>query len=684
MKSKGLFSLLMVGLFLLTSLGSFIGAASAQDEPAELPDVTEFVEKLMAAAPPTVSEDGLSVANGVTPLVVVADPNPEMRDMRVPQEQWVKDAIAGTTKGAATFTITYIPAGGKDNWNEPCYEFPAAAKTAFNAAAAIWASKLQSSVPITIRACWANLGSSSILGYSGGAYIHRNFTGAPQANTWYESSLANSLNGSDLGPAYFDDHITYNSNFSWYYGTDGNTPSGKYDLVTVAAHEIAHGLNFSGSANVSGSYGYWGYSGYPYIYDKFMESSGGTKLTAYTSGSTALGTLLRSNALYWDGTNANAANGGARVKMYAPSSWSGGSSYSHLDYNTFKGTVNSMMVYAVSSGSAQHNPGPVTLGILKDMGWKTGTVVVTVPKHISPAGTITDKTPTYKWTKVAKATKYQFWVYKGTSTTPLYKYDVSNTACGTTYCTKTPTTSLALASYKWKARAYVGGVWKAWSPLKSFTIANTTGFNSQFTSNATGWSPVNGTWKVASGYYQTAGVYGKYATSKHSNSYGVLTYTAKLKRTGNENQSQSLWFNGAPTPINSVGNWNNGYFFGVVNSKYFLIGMMDGGTWYPLMTEWTYSSAISSTWNTLKVTYNKSTGFVQFFINGTKVANGTFGTFTSGAVGLGMYQEGTANLSVDWATLTTSAPKSAAIDGDVIVIDDAMRGVYTGPSMIGP
>ena len=55
-----------------------------------------------------------------------------------------------------------------------------------------------------------------------------------------------------LSVSSFDMNITYNNGFSWYYGTDANPPAGQYDLVTVAAHEIGHGLNFSGSAGYSG------------------------------------------------------------------------------------------------------------------------------------------------------------------------------------------------------------------------------------------------------------------------------------------------------------------------------------------------------------------------------------------------------------------------------------------------
>ena len=135
-----------------------------------------------------------------------------------------------------------------------------------------------------------------------------------------------------------------------------------------------------------------------------MEDAGGAALTTYTTPSAALGTLLTSNNLWFNGPNANAANGASRVKMYAPSTWAGGSSYSHLDYNTFAGTSNSMMVYAVASGAANHSPGAVTTGLLKDLGWQLATES-TVPTPQTPSGTITDTTPTYTWTKVTGATQ---------------------------------------------------------------------------------------------------------------------------------------------------------------------------------------------------------------------------------------------------------------------------------------
>ena len=319
---------------------------------------------------PRLSADGNTLYNGGSVLAVVVDPNPSTL-RRIPAPAGVSDQPEEAT---ASFSITYIPNGDTDLWGETCYTFPEGAKAAFNAAANVWANILNSDVPITINACWANLGSSSILGYSGGGTSSRDFTGATRTNTWYSASLANALNGSDLVPSNFDMHITYNTNFSWYYGTDGNTPASQYDLMTVVLHEICHGLNFSGSMRYSGGIGYWG--SYPNIYDVFMKDGSGTQLIdtgTFPKYSIALGSALTSNDIWFHGTQAMAANGGQRVKMYTPSTWSSGSSYSHLDYNTFNGTSNQLMVFSVSAGESVHDPGGVTKGLLRDLGWPTST-----------------------------------------------------------------------------------------------------------------------------------------------------------------------------------------------------------------------------------------------------------------------------------------------------------------------
>jgi subtilisin family serine protease len=95
--------------------------------------------------------------------------------------------------------------------------------------------------------------------------------------------------------------------------------------------------------------------------------------------------------------------------------------------------------------------------------------VTTTPTPQLPSGTITDQTPTYQWTKVAGATQYQYQLLQGA--TPIYIQTVGAAACGTTTCSHTRATSLNPGTYKWRARAYVGGVWGAFSTFKTFTVA---------------------------------------------------------------------------------------------------------------------------------------------------------------------------------------------------------------------
>lgn len=380
-----LFSLFLILIITITPVFTGLSSVFAKGEPdKDSPQTVAEVVNPHYSVEVITLEDGTTLYDGTPPRVLVADPNPEMQNVHFPQAPWIKDAIADSGRSTATITIVFKAAGTKDPWGTSCLTFPESAKTAFNAATSIWANLIQSSVPITISACWSSNLPPGVLGYSGGGAWVRDFPGAPRPGTFYQSALANSFAGFDLYPENTDMHITYSSIFDWYYGTDGNTPSGLYDLVTVATHEIAHGLHFAGMMQYSSGVAEYGYFGYPSIYELFMENGAGKKLTSFTNNSTSLGSLVTSNDLYWNGTNANAGNGGARVKMYAPSSWSSGSSYSHLDYVSFAGTINSLMVYAVGSGSSQHDPGAVTQGILKDLGWVISTSPGEPPE--APAG----------------------------------------------------------------------------------------------------------------------------------------------------------------------------------------------------------------------------------------------------------------------------------------------------------
>jgi hypothetical protein len=229
----------------------------------------------------------------------------------------------------------------------------------------------------------------------------------------------------------------------------------------------------------------------------------------------------------------------------------------------------------------------------------------------------------------------------------------------------TPTKVLALGAYTWKVRAYVKGAWKSYSAAKSFSIA-TTAFDSEFTSNASGWLGVHGTWGYGGGYLQGVDDDGYFASAIHINSFGTMTYEVKMKRTGYAYAPQGIYFCGSPSPIVDGALWNNGYMFLYSNSGEFEILEMYQGTLY-VVVSWSDTSYLTSSTNTLKVTHSKSNGYTKFYINGHYLGYIYLDDFSSGMVGVTYFDDGYSNdkLYVDYAKVSLSAPSSmVAADGE--------------------
>jgi uncharacterized repeat protein (TIGR01451 family) len=369
MKTLSVLSALLT-IVVVVSLAPGLAQGSAATDPSPLPQPSgpsesqhQSSQSILAQVAAPDSMPGrvpivLHASKGVAPFRIASRPFPALRRAQ-----------------HATFIINYVPAGTQNELGDDCLSWPAGSQAAFQYAADLWGALLSSSVPIKIDACWASLGEG-VLGHSATDSFYRNFSGAPQSNTWYSVALANALSGTDRNGDTAEMHIAYSDNgISWYFGTDGNPSMGEYDFVSVVLHEIAHGLNFAGSMQVSGGQGSWGFTGYPnvpVIYDRFAENGSGQALintSLFPNPSTQLAAQLTSNNVYFNGTYANAANGSQRPKLYAPSTWQQGSSYTHLD-EIFNGTANALMTYSLNDGESVHDPGPITCGILHDLGWQ--------------------------------------------------------------------------------------------------------------------------------------------------------------------------------------------------------------------------------------------------------------------------------------------------------------------------
>ena len=342
--------------------------------------------------------------SGRPPVILRADPWTSNLRISPPRR------FSALRAQSATITVNYIPNGSTDRWGTSCLTWPAQAKTAFDYAASIWESLITSTVSINVNACWASL-SPGVLGYGGARYDL-------MSGVYYPMALANALTGSDQNGTTAEMDVAYTTSsilIPWYFGPDGATPPGSYDFASVVLHEIGHGLGFAGSMNwddgipgiplhecdgVAG-HGCWG-SGtpYPYRYDQFTENGSGQSLIntgVFGNPSTELGTQLTGGDIFFDGAYATVANGGNPPELYAPATWKPGSSYSHLD-ESFNGSVNDLMTYSLPKGQSTHSPGPVTMGILQDVGWDAAGITLDKQAHLPLV--VRNLNPSAGWTTI--------------------------------------------------------------------------------------------------------------------------------------------------------------------------------------------------------------------------------------------------------------------------------------------
>lgn len=258
--------------------------------------------------------------------------------------------------------------------------------TAFDHAASIWADILVSPVPIKVNVSFFPLGANALgITFPNG---RRDFPNAPVANTWYASALANSIAGNELNPGENDIDIYFSNGANWYTDTTGVPAANQHDFVSVALHELGHGLGFVGLAKkvgAEGSFGLLQQSDFapltttfpwpqldtlPGIFDRFIQAPTLEMLVDVPNPSAPLGSFFTCNNLNWNGPYALAASGGAEVRIYAPGVFALGSSCVHLNESTYPvNNPNELMTPFNSAGDVNHWPGPICLGILQDIGW---------------------------------------------------------------------------------------------------------------------------------------------------------------------------------------------------------------------------------------------------------------------------------------------------------------------------
>ena len=269
---------------------------------------------------------------------------------------------------AINYNISYVPNGVTIS-GLPCKTFPNPAKTALDYAVSIWSDVLNSeNQQLGILACWTDsLGANTLGSAATNGFIGLSDPGLGLEPAFFPVSVAEYLLDDSLQS--IDIVSFYNaSRNDWYFGTDANTPFNKVDFVSVALHEIGHGLGFTGSARIDTSgNGLLGFS-FPLIYDVFVDDNTGDPITDLVSPGPELYAAFTGGpgSLFFDDSNLNYFRSPEQtIELHTPPTFSQGSSYSHFSETNLG---DELMSPVISFGEAVHTPNLAEI-VLKEIGW---------------------------------------------------------------------------------------------------------------------------------------------------------------------------------------------------------------------------------------------------------------------------------------------------------------------------
>lgn len=264
--------------------------------------------------------------------------------------------------GQATFQVVNGDAAGV-GLNDPTPVSPVGGNTATTLGGqrmaalqyglSLWSSRVNSSLPIRVQASFSTDGSltcsatQAVLASTGPQEVVRDDPTFPQQGVWYSGALANELSG-QVQTTMPEIETRFNGKVgtsacpfpgSWYLGFDGAAGSGQIDFVAIVSHEIAHGLGFLTFVDRTGAELADDTGPFPDAFEeRLFDLSSGLAWPAMTDAQRASSSLNTGN-LVWTGPQVEAKSGlfsagvaaGGRMKMYAPATYTNGSSVSHWD-----------------------------------------------------------------------------------------------------------------------------------------------------------------------------------------------------------------------------------------------------------------------------------------------------------------------------------------------------------------
>ena len=273
-------------------------------------------------------------------------------------------ALAAEARTAGPFTITFYNNGetdgsgttGGQNWTTQQMDDVVAS-------ASTWTAKIGNVAArqIDLHMFWKNFTGNTL----GGSY--NPYAGDDEIGTaWTFTELLWREQYDYERPAgfYYDAKIVYDTDaagYTWNFGTAA--PGGsQIDFRSVITHEVGHTLGFF-STYSSTNDKWWEYG--ITVWDSLLRDSAGNRPAPNLTGTPGNFNQL-DNPVYFVGANAMAANGGNPVPVYAPNTFSNGSSLTHVDEGTYPGLLMSPFI---ALGQTSRTPGAIELAVMQDLGW---------------------------------------------------------------------------------------------------------------------------------------------------------------------------------------------------------------------------------------------------------------------------------------------------------------------------
>ena len=296
--------------------------------------------------------------------------------------------------------------------------FTPEAEAAFQRAVDIWSSLLIATVPIEIEASFTTFEKEDTLGVAAPSTFFCSTTICAPVG------LVNQLVDEDRKPDDPDIETTFSSSDDWYFGLDGQPGEGQHDFVSVALHEIGHGLGFYDSFRIDESTGEAEYGlgddNIPTIFDHGIFDTEINRLVdedEYTNPSTELTDAVTGITLFWAGLKTLTANGGSYpVLLWVPEEYDSGSSIAHLnEYAYPPGAPNALMTPSSSHGEAQASlgVGSLMLAMLGDMGWTIRDPALQIPQFAVGGGFSSDVVVTNRSSTESAAVAIDVWDPEG-------------------------------------------------------------------------------------------------------------------------------------------------------------------------------------------------------------------------------------------------------------------------------